>query len=603
MAYSGRSGGYGSAPRYPQQSYDDYGQGNAQQGYDDYGQAPPQRYNTGYSQYEPPGYHTGYNTGYTSGYNTGYGQGGYATAPLPRPSTGYAPRRRGSATQRAMARAQARRRKKRRRRALLILILALILLVVFVLPPFLGINLDQDVFGGFFGRVFGGGGSSSLPPSSLSVSMPGDGYDPAAYSIPLDIYGGVILQEGSDGGDEYVADTLFLGDDNVERMPAFGVTSQSNSIGIRGLRIGEVTSRPVVKFEGMDPVAIPQAVKVMQPLRVVTCFGYSDLGMGTAEFIDAYRTAIQAIQEQWPYAQIIIASVLPVARNTAGSATVMTQIDQFNLELVKLAQEQGLPFLNWGTSLRSADDGFARADYMLDDGALLSQGGMQMLFGYLRAHTHATQDTRPKPLKEIPARQALEEGTGTDTSLPATGASSSAPSSSQPPANPQPTGSVTVIFNAGDGGSLSSGGSSSKSFRVTAAPGSTCGGVTAVPDPNNIFQGWSSTHGGIGNPGATTLHYTVPSGTASGSTITVTAAFFQQLIKVPSLVGRDYSGVTSNGYYRFEFDGYTIDWQLVVIHTDGTGQAPGTIVDQSPQGGGYVGNDPAGNVLQVWVQK
>ncbi len=57
---------------------------------------------------------------------------------------------------------------------------------------------------------------------------------------------------------------------------------------------------------------IAQAVAKMKPRRVVMTFGTNDTGMEVADFISNYTALVQAIQEAYPYTDIIVNTVPPI---------------------------------------------------------------------------------------------------------------------------------------------------------------------------------------------------------------------------------------------------------------------------------------------------
>ena len=56
----------------------------------------------------------------------------------------------------------------------------------------------------------------------------------------------------------------------------------------------------------------------MKPRRVVIMLGTNDTGMSVDEFIKNYTALVQAIQESYPYTDIIVNTVPPVPANHAN---------------------------------------------------------------------------------------------------------------------------------------------------------------------------------------------------------------------------------------------------------------------------------------------
>lgn len=245
---------------------------------------------------------------------------------------------------------------------------------------------------------------------SSSLSQP---YDKDAHAIPTGKYAGTILEEGEDAGDDYVEETLFIGDSNTERMLHYrsvtGVT-MSNGIGIESMGIGSVPGLRCVRFSGLADMTIPQAVAIMQPRRIVITFGTNNVGGYVDSFVKQYKTALDLISDAYPYADIIIGSVFPISQGCRYGMITQAGVDEFNLALVELAKQEGLKFLNWSEAIKDEKTGYAKAGAMIGDGVHVSEEGMKALFKYFRTHSHITEDTRPKPLKAIPTRLPTPEG-------------------------------------------------------------------------------------------------------------------------------------------------------------------------------------------------
>ena len=156
----------------------------------------------------------------------------------------------------------------------------------------------------------------------------------------------------------------------------------------------------------------------MKPRRVVMTFGTNNAsGQFTREsFIDAYRDAIAAIQDAYPYCDVIINAIPPIGKVRSYPDITMETLDDFNKALEELAQELGLPFLNSSEALKGGD-GYAKPDYVIGDGLHLSQAALEELLFYTRTHAYEAEDRRPVAAKAPerkapPAWQGVVEASG-----------------------------------------------------------------------------------------------------------------------------------------------------------------------------------------------
>lgn len=281
--------------------------------------------------------------------------------------------------------------------------------------------------------------SESVSESEAPVSVVTEsGYDKDALVLSASEYGGTVLGKTDDAGDTYVKDTLFLGDSNTARMLEYSAVTKvtlNTSIGVEGMGIGGALSNYCVKFRNYSGAYnMAQAVAILQPRRVVITFGTNNAG-GTSvdSFINTYGQVLDAIEESYPYAEIIIASVPPVAQVHMNQYITMNIIDGYNLALVELAKERGLKFLNWSENLKDGATGYMKAGYAVDDGIHISKAGMEAMFEYFRTHALDSEDERPKPLDPIPERLPIPRPVTSTAATPVTedqGAASSSSSSS-----------------------------------------------------------------------------------------------------------------------------------------------------------------------------
>lgn len=349
--------------------------------------------------------------------------------------------------------------------------------------------------------------ASGEPASSSAASGPDDDadYDAAAGVIDKAAFSGTVLEETEDAGREYLDETLFLGDSNTYRYMMYAdedgkaFTGLGNNIGVVSMGAGAITSLKCMQFKGYSaPVTMPEAVALMQPRRIIICFGTNNLGGGVESFIKSYRDGIAAIHKAYEYADIIVSAVPPLDRQRENSSLSMKQVDAFNAAIAEMCKEEGYKFLDTSEALKDPDTGWARKDYTLGDGVHLSKEGVTALFQYIRTHAYSTEDTRPKPLKAIPKAEGVPPGLISQDPIAVRGAR------------------VPVEFVATEGGHID--GTTSQKVKK----GQSCSTVTAVPDEGWRFDHWAVSYGSAGE--SATLTFTVP-GDADANGIVITACF------------------------------------------------------------------------------
>lgn len=371
----------------------------------------------------------------------------------------------------------------------------------------------------------------SLPVPSGS-STPED-YNKDANAIPLADLQGTVLSETADAGVEYVEETLFIGDSNTARMMSYyditNVTLE-NGIGVERMGIDGLTNFNCVKFEGYSSlVDIPTAVKIMQPRRIVVMLGTNNAsGSNTDAFIAKYEAGLTAVYEAYPYCDVIIAAIPPIAQQQVSNAS-MTTIDKYNLALAELAEKMGFKFLNWTDVLKDSTTGLCKKGYLLDDGIHLNQEAMKVMFPYFRTHSYITEDRRPMPLEPVPERGETPPGLIAADPLPGTSSSKTVSSSTS---SSSTSGTVNVAFRVSDtgggakGGTISVNGQNASSVTIQVAPKGTVPDAVAIPADGYRFVVWRCSIGSIPNDTSTTLSGFGVYGTLkAGETLEVVAVF------------------------------------------------------------------------------
>ena len=319
---------------------------------------------------------------------------------------------------------------------------------------------------------------------------------------------GTVLTQTDDAGRSYVDETLFIGDSNTARYMMYAdetgraFTSLDNNIGVVSMGAWSITTLKCEQFVGYSSMyTIPDAVAMLKPKRIIIGFGTNNLsGTSTdaSSFIKSYLTGLKAIQEAWPYADIIVNAIPPLDKQRENQNLNMVQVDAYNAALVKMCEENGLKFLNSTEVLKDSSTGWAKTDYTLSDGVHLSKTAVTAFFEYVRTHAYITEDRRPQPLGDIPKPNGTPVGLISQDPIAVRGAK------------------VPVEFVASTGGSLQ--GSTSQLVKK----GGSCSTVTAVPQKGWKFDHWSASLGSAGS--SASLTFTVPTNADAGGVV-LTAHF------------------------------------------------------------------------------
>ena len=340
-----------------------------------------------------------------------------------------------------------------------------------------------------------------------SVSEPAEG--PAAPGEDLsghyqiDNASTALLTETADAGTDYLNDTLFLGDSNTVRLYNNGLISLQQFCAKEGIGTQVALNEGIVTFKrDSNHYTIPQAVAMMKPRRVVMTFGTNDTGMEVSDFIAHYTALIQAIQQSYPYTDIIVNTVPPVPADHSNYPHMdQARIDDFNMALLEMCEQLGVRFLNSAEALKGSD-GYGIADYYTSGDIHLKSAGLKAVLNYLRTHALQTEDRRPDT-NNIPTRtMEYVSNPSSAVAAPSSEAVSSSESQAESASSSESSSSESTSegkkFEAryrvdkNGGGTLSVGndtGNSSVTYTVTDPDKSIT--VTAVPAEGHVFVKWS----------------------------------------------------------------------------------------------------------------
>ena len=334
------------------------------------------------------------------------------------------------------------------------------------------------------------------PADSVPTDTTGDGESTnLANHYQIDNTSSALLTETADAGTEYLDSTLFLGDSNTVRLYNNGLISLQQFCAKEGIGTQVAMNEGIVTFKNdTTHYTIAQAVAKMKPRRVVMTFGTNDTGMEVADFISNYTALVQAIQEAYPYTDIIVNTVPPIPENHSNYPHMdQAKVDDFNMALLNMCEQLGVKFLNTAEVLKG-ENGYGQPDYYTDGDIHLKSAGLKAALNYLRTHAYQTEDRRPDT-NNIPTR-TLEYVSNPSSAVQAP--SSEEPASSGESESVSSSETASVKFEAryqvekSGGGTLSCGNESGKTsltYGITDASQSLT--VTATPAEGHVFVKWS----------------------------------------------------------------------------------------------------------------
>lgn len=156
--------------------------------------------------------------------------------------------------------------------------------------------------------------------------------------------------------EEFFSNALFIGDSITEGISAYGFLDKKNVLAVKGLTVLKAEKE-------MDAIA------KRKPDRIYILLGSNDLlyGMDSEKFSSEYIEFIQHIKEKLPETKLYIQSIFPVSREVESKKPMLSnsRIDIFNKDLKKMAEQQGIGYIDISGLLKDAS-GIMNKDYTSD---------------------------------------------------------------------------------------------------------------------------------------------------------------------------------------------------------------------------------------------
>lgn len=203
------------------------------------------------------------------------------------------------------------------------------------------------------------------------------------------LYSDVILPETASESDEYVNETVFIGDSLSVGLRAYKILPDSNVLAAGSIDPYHAINDKLIMLPYAEKVTIPEACGYYKPKRAVITLGTNSVSWRTPEkFTRLYSDLIDKILEYSPETEIVIQSIPPVseAYEEGGSKITNKLINTFNEHLALLCRERGLKFLNTAEALKD-ERGYLNEKYQSGDGLHLNKSAYQIWINYFRTHS------------------------------------------------------------------------------------------------------------------------------------------------------------------------------------------------------------------------
>ncbi|MBQ8208760.1 MAG: hypothetical protein IJZ89_08515 [Clostridia bacterium] len=203
-----------------------------------------------------------------------------------------------------------------------------------------------------------------------------------------------ILKVTAAVGEDYFADTLFIGDSRMLGLSMTWQDSGATFYASVGLSINQLNTKKVIKADAETAYTVMEAIERDEKdyKRIYLMFGLNELGWGyPSVFVRSVKTAIEQIREYCPNAEFCIMAIMPIAIDKTVSIytgpVANERIREFNTMLLGLASELNCWYLDTYNLLADAEgnlpEGFAA------DGIHMYSEQNKRIISYISTHAFA----------------------------------------------------------------------------------------------------------------------------------------------------------------------------------------------------------------------
>ncbi len=203
-----------------------------------------------------------------------------------------------------------------------------------------------------------------------------------------------ILKETATVGEDYFADTLFIGDSRLLGLSMTWKDTDATFYAAVGLSINQLNTKKVIKEDAETSYTVMEAIERDQRdyKRIYLMFGLNELGWGyPSVFIRSVRSVIEQLGELCPNAEVCIMAIMPISSEKTVSnykgPLANERIREFNSLLLSLAAELNIWYLDTYT-LMADEEGNLPENYAGDGIHLYSEHNKKII-SYITNHAFA----------------------------------------------------------------------------------------------------------------------------------------------------------------------------------------------------------------------
>lgn len=197
------------------------------------------------------------------------------------------------------------------------------------------------------------------------------------------------IAESTEVDESYFDDCMFVGDSLMVGLGSYGFIPEERIAAGVGMSVVSIGNTPLTNADGSEILAADK-VNAASPKHVYILLGLNMLGTYTDEqLLSYYGDFIDSINRE--NTDIYVISVPPVTgeRETDEENPILnSDIDSFNSDLLKFANNRCIYYVDLNTALKGPDGRFPQEDAE-SDGIHFKKSTYRIMLEYLRTHVYS----------------------------------------------------------------------------------------------------------------------------------------------------------------------------------------------------------------------
>lgn len=203
-------------------------------------------------------------------------------------------------------------------------------------------------------------------------------------------FDGVSVPEAPAVDNTYFDDAVFIGDSVTDGIKAYGLMKNATVLANKGLNPSTMLTDAKIKTEDGYVTVLTALAQIQPPPKKIYILqgGNGIAWMSKEKIVELYGNLIDEVQKTCPDSTIYLQSILPVTPSYSNAANDISngKIDEYNIEIAKLAQQKKVYYVNIAAALKDGT-GALPEEASPTDGMHFGPTYYNKWFDYLKNHT------------------------------------------------------------------------------------------------------------------------------------------------------------------------------------------------------------------------